>query len=706
MKSSYQENKNIFFVIKKKYLSHDSSISIVINNFLNKFKKKENKTTFEKSLNKLIEQIGDSSSKKIIPFSKNPTVSIIIPCHNQWLYTYRCVSSIIHSVENISYEIIIADDCSNDETKKCTGYFENIIHIRTESNIGFLKNCNHAALHASGKYIVLLNNDTLVMNNWLSSLLDTIENNHDIGLVGSKLIYPDGRLQEAGGIIWDDGNAWNYGRYEDPEQPEYNYLKEVDYISGASILVPKKIWDKIGGFNEMYSPAYCEDSDLALTIRQLGYKILYQPLSVVVHFEGISHGQEPVNNSREQNIKSYQIINNEKFRLKWHEYFKANLLPHGEKVFLARDKSQHKKSLLVIDHYAPTPDKDAGSKTMIQYLQLFVSMGYNIKFIGDNFHYMDNYTISLQQMGIEVLYGQNARNNLIKWMEQNGRFFDYIFLSRPSVSINYIELLKKYTKAKILYYGHDLHFLREQRRFEIEKNEKILKNVALWKKREVFVFNNVDIIMTPNYEEKNEILKIDSSYNVETILPFFYAEKAKPVDNFNQRHHIMFVGGFSHGPNVDAVKWFVESIWPTVKNQIKGINFLIVGSNIPPDISVLAGESIKILQNQTDEELYSLYESIRMVVIPLRFGAGVKGKTVECMNKGVPLVSTSIGIEGLENINKIISANNDELSFAEKIIDYYNNEEKLKELSEKEANYINNYFSLEIARKKMEKLFN
>jgi GT2 family glycosyltransferase len=120
--------------------------------------------------------------------------------------------------------------------------------VRNEKNLGFLKNCNHAASHARGKYIHFLNNDTEVKQGWLSSLVRLMESDGSIGLSGSKLVYPNGKLQEAGGIIWNDASGWNFGNRQNPEMPEFNYVKEVDYISGASMLVRKSLWEELGGF--------------------------------------------------------------------------------------------------------------------------------------------------------------------------------------------------------------------------------------------------------------------------------------------------------------------------------------------------------------------------------------------------------------------------------------------------------------------------
>ena len=171
------------------------------------------------------------------PEVSEPLVSIIIPVHNKWDYTYSCLYSILENSKDIPYEVIVADDVSTDETKDIGKYISGIRVIRNEMNLRFLKNCNNAAKQARGKYVLFLNNDTNVQKEWLKSLVELMEKDETIGMVGSKLVFPDGRLQEAGGIVWSDGSAMNYGRLDDPDKPEYNYVKEADYVSGACMMI-------------------------------------------------------------------------------------------------------------------------------------------------------------------------------------------------------------------------------------------------------------------------------------------------------------------------------------------------------------------------------------------------------------------------------------------------------------------------------------
>jgi O-antigen biosynthesis protein len=634
------------------------------------------------------------------PVYNKPEVSIIIPAYNNWECTRNCLISVYQYTEDVTYEIIVGDNVSTDETVNLEKYFTNLLYLRNPENLGYIKNINNAASHAKGKYILTLNNDTTVTPNWLRSMVDVMERDPAVGLVGSKLVFPDGTLQEAGGIVWKDAAAWNYGRTKDPEDPEYNYLKDVDYISGASNLIRKELWDKIKGLDERYVPAYFDDSDLAFSIRNQGYKVVYQPLSKVVHYEGLTHGTNP-----NSGTKQYQILNKQKFIDKWQKELGEDQFTEKENVFWARDRSKYKKTILVIDHYVPQFDKDAGSRTVYQYLELLAELGYNVKFLGDNFYRHEPYTTILQQKGIEVLYGPYYAQNWQKWVLDNQKHIDYILLNRPHISIKYIDFLRSKTNAKIFYYGHDLHYVRELKEYEVTKDKNKLKIADQWKKTEYTLFRKSDVILTPTLKEKELIVPDFKNKQVEVLPAFFYPEIAAPITNFNERKNILFVGGFTHTPNVDAVLWFVENVFPAVRKQHPDIQFIIVGSNMPSNIADLGSDNIIIKGFVSDDELKELYAGVQIAIMPLRYGAGLKGKTVEAMSKGIPLVSTSFGLEGIQGIEHLLTACDKEEEFARAIIDLYDNTNKLQQLSAEIVKYAKRHFTKDSAKMFFESIF-
>ncbi len=638
----------------------------------------------------------DSSDKRMADYDKlefpvyrHPKVSVIIPAYNQFAYTYSCLRAVLDHSGDVPYEVILADDCSTDITKQIGKLVQNIRHIRTPENLGFLRNCNHAAESANGEYIVFLNNDTQVQENWLQPLVDLLEHDERIGLTGSKLVYSDGFLQEAGGIVWQDASAWNYGNRKSPEDPEYNYVKETDYISGASIMIRRKLWKEIGGFDERFAPAYCEDTDLAFEVRKHGYKVVYQPLSVVVHYEGISNGTDI-----RSGLKAYQEVNQRKFYEKWKETLQSEHEPNGVNIFTAKDRSSHKKHILVVDHYVPHYDTDAGGRTAFMYLKLYVRMGFQVTFIGDNFYKHEPYTTELNQLGIEVLYGNFYYHNWQEWLRENGHYFDYIYLQRPHIAIKYIDLVKKYSDAKILYYAHDLHHIREYREYEITKDAEKLISSEKWKKIEYELFDKADVGHVVSAVEQKVMQEAFPDKPIRIIPVYIYNAVPNDINKkFALRKDLLYVGGFGHPPNIDAVLWFAKEVYPKVVKKYPQMKWYVVGGKVPKEIQNLASENIIIKGYVSDEDLEVLYRNCRIAVAPLRFGAGVKGKVVEAAYFQIPMVTTSVGAEGLQIEGEPLMIADGAAEMAELICNLYEDYERLKKMSDDGVRFVRKHFT-------------
>ncbi len=260
---------------------------------------------FEKNYKKIPESFS-------FKFFEKPLVSIVIPVYNQYKYTHACLWSILNNTENFEYEIIIGDDNSSDETMHIAKKIEGITVVRNEQNLGFLLNTNNAVSHARGKYIVLMNNDIIVRKNWLDSLLKTIEQDEKVGYVGGKYLEGSGLVHEAGSFVDKNGYTGFYHQLERAKSKEVNKLKEVDYCSACGVIFKKEVWDKIGGFDEIFSPGYYEDVDLCYQIKyNLGLKIVYQPECEMYHFHGQTHGEKATKQS---------ALNRAKFVQKWGKF--------------------------------------------------------------------------------------------------------------------------------------------------------------------------------------------------------------------------------------------------------------------------------------------------------------------------------------------------------------------------------------------------
>ena len=682
--------RNFFEIVKKEGMDginyHYKLVEEYENSKLNPFNADQFEVAkIEENVDKTLE---DYAKLSFVAY-ENPAVSIVIPVYNQFEYTYNCLASILKNSGSVAYEIIIADDCSTDLTQELEKVVDGINVLHNEKNLRFLLNCNNAAKHARGKYILFLNNDTQVQENWLQPLVDILEKDASVGMTGSKLVYSDGHLQEAGGIFWNDASAWNYGNRKNPDDPEFNYVKETDYISGASIMIRASLWNEIGGFDERFAPAYYEDSDLAFEVRKHGYKVVYQPLSVVVHFEGISNGTD-LNSGQ----KAYQVANQSKFYEKWKDVLEKEHFPNGENVFLAKDRSRFKKQILVVDHYVPHYDKDAGGKCTYMYLLMFVKMGFKVTFIGDNFFKHEPYTTDLNQHGIEVLYGNYYFENWQEWLKENLHYFDYVYLQRPHISIKYIDLVKEYSHAKVLYFAHDLHHVREYREYLLSKDEEKLKSSEHWKKIEYELFEKADVGHVVGSYEQGVMQKAFPNKPIRNIPLYIYEDVLNDINkNFKERKDLIYVGGFGHPPNIDAVLWFGKEVFPKVLEKYPDMVWHVVGGKVPIEIQEMASKNIIIEGFLSDEDLHALYRTCRMAVVPLRVGAGVKGKVVEAAYYQIPLVTTTIGAEGLscEEGNMVVEDDADKM--AELICDMYEDYDRLKQMSDAGIEFIQKYFT-------------
>ncbi|HIE01625.1 MAG TPA: glycosyltransferase [Thiotrichaceae bacterium] len=263
----------------------------------------------------------------VLPDVPSPRVSIVIPVFNQALYTYNCLLTLQACDQTISKEVIIINNASTDETAELLAQLQGAFTIlNNEENQGFVHACRQGAEVARGEFILFLNNDTQVMPGWLSNSLKAMDSDQTIGITGSKLIYPDGRLQEAGGIIFNDASGYHYGRSQNPLLPQFNQNRIVDYCSGASLMIRKSLWAQLGGFDLRYAPAYYEDTDLCFAARQAGYQVLYCHNSEVIHHEGKTAGTD-INSG----YKAFQAVNRKKFQEKWQAVLSTHLppLPHS-----------------------------------------------------------------------------------------------------------------------------------------------------------------------------------------------------------------------------------------------------------------------------------------------------------------------------------------------------------------------------------------
>jgi glycosyltransferase involved in cell wall biosynthesis len=279
-------------------------------------------------------------------------------------------------------------------------------------------------------------------------------------------------------------------------------------------------------------------------------------------------------------------------------------------------------------------------------------------------------------------------------------------MMRPHIAEKYIDIVNKLKpKPKTIYFGHDLHYLRLERQAELSGDGAAMAEASHWKEKEYKLFQKFDLIYYPSQVEIDEIHSKDPALPVKAIPLYAFAPLSEdPVDPA-KRTDLLFVGGFNHPPNADGLNWFMEDVFPSVLDNIPDLRIHIVGSKMPDEIRDLASNSVVVHGFISDEELEDLYSRIRMSVVPLRFGAGMKGKVLESLYYGVPLITTSIGAEGIPGSSDAMFVADDADEMSRCLIEGYCDLEKLSELSASGKKIINAHFSTDTVLGLIEKDF-
>ncbi len=644
--------------------------------------------------------LNSTSQRRIDHNLVQPTLAILIPVFNNWFATERCLRSILQTADCLSIDIYIVNDSSTDETVSELSRYPFVKVIHTPQNLGFTKACNHAFKLLDGyEYIYLLNNDTEVLEGFLTQSLHLMDTNPEIGLVGSTFFFPNGKIQECGGVVWSDGTGHNFGRGDTFGSLEYEFSRQVDYCSGAGLLIKNKALKAVDFFDDRYAPAYYEDTDLAFKFREAGYQVWVSSRSRVIHYEGVSHGTD-----ESSGIKSFQKINQQKFKEKWHseltDYHDSSA--DEQKILKAAMRLSHfgESAVLWIDDLVPDPKRDSGSVRAQHLLNLSVTLKPFIVFVP----MFQDHDLLLDPSIVEHKYivAKDIETSIL-FLRSISVEISHVWVSRVTSGIKAIsKILELCPEAKIIYDTVDLHHVRLAREAALEDSTSKQIEAQTYECQELRLIKISDTTILLSEYEKKLIDNLEIPGRTE-LLSNVHVSSTKSV-RFNETKGLFFIGGFRHSPNISGILWFVKQVWPLVPETIRISGLTIAGSHMPEEILNLKDQNISTVGwvEDSGNEL----RKHRISIAPLLVGAGVKGKIGEAMAEGIPVVATNIAMEGMgaEPGRHAIVADTPE-DFASAIVHLYQDESKWNEIQTSARALIEDKYSDTVALEKLRQIF-
>ena len=626
------------------------------------------KSSYDYQFRIWLESFLVSGSQLELPLSETPKVSILLVLYNRSELTFACLRSIAEC-RSEEIEVIIVDNASTDDTSKLLDHVIGVRIIRNSTNPHFLVAANQAAREARGEYILLLNNDAQLLPGSIRSALHTLTSSSDIGAVGGKIVHLDGALQEAGSIVWQDGSCFGYGRGDDPLSPEYMFRRDVDYCSGAFLLTPRRVWEKLGGFDEAFKPAYYEEADYCMRLREQGLRVVYEPDAVIVHYE-FGSSKSPARAIRLQAEHQHIFVEHHVEALKKQR-------PNGAGNALTARSRNTSNRILFLDDRVPHSWQGSGfprARTLILSLAkqgFFISV-YPVAEINESW---DLVYADLPRE-IEVLTGLGSR--MLEMFLRNRRgYYQCIVVSRP----HNMEILQSMMQAhpdwfeniRIIYDAEALFSRRDGLEMKLSGTPWSARKSNKELQKEIELASAAHCVISVSSKESAAF----SENGIKKVHVVGHSIDANPQPaQFDQRSGLLFVGAIhsESSPNADSMIWFLTEVFPIIRKKLgENIRLTIAGVNKSPRIRELAGPSVHITGYLPD--LAELYAGARLFIAPTRYAAGLPHKIHEAAARGLPVVATPLLANQLEWTDRELAIADDAKSFAAACCALYNDQE-------------------------------
>lgn len=579
--------------------------------------------------------LSDGSSMDL-PHANDPLVSIVIVTFNKAPLTYSCLRSIAACTE-VPMEVIVVDNASEDRTRKMIERLRNVRTIMNERNEHYLSACRQGSEEAAGKYLLFLNNDIQLFPGSIESAVATLETDDTIGALGGKILQLDGTLQEAGCMVFRDGRCKGYGRGKNPFAPPYSFRRDVDFCSGAFLLTRRDLYERLGGLDEDFTPAYYEDVDYCLRLRQAGYRIVYDPSINVIHYEFGSSRPEEAERLMERNRKIFVAKH-------------AGILSRHQSssacnVHTARFAPGKVPRVLYIDDRIPHVCLGSGFPRSNAILRALQNLDWFTTFFPTTpcpQSWKSVYTDLPREVEVIV---NGHRENLAEFLEERTGYYDAILISRPHNMELLQNLYRKNSSLKngipVIYDAEAIFALREIERRNLLGRAPSEKEANRLIETEISQARASNSVITVSSREKDHF----TGRGFKKVFVLGHAITPDMTETpFEKRTGFLFVGAMHDemSPNADSVVWFTTEVLPRIRRRLSDGNarFYVVGYNRCENVWALAGDAVQVIG--TVEDLRPYYEAARVFVAPTRFGAGVPLKIYEAYANGIPVVTTRL----------------------------------------------------------------
>jgi GT2 family glycosyltransferase/glycosyltransferase involved in cell wall biosynthesis len=657
------------------------------------------KRTIRKRRNMELGEFLASGSRISFIQHGTPEVSVLIVLFNQAAFTLDCLRA-LQAITDVGLEVIIVDNASTDDTRRLLQCVHGAKILLNETNTGFVRAVNQAAREARGECLLLLNSDAVPRPGSMRWAWETLESSSDIGAVGARLILPNDTVQEAGSIIWNDGNCNGYGRGLPEEYFECMFRRDVDYCSAAFLLIRRSLFEQLGGFDENFSPAYYEETDFCMRLRANGYRVVYDPRVAVDHFEFASS----LNQSA---TRALQARNSGLFRSKHETVLKKHFVQGPGVHFHARSRRATRGNILFLDDLVPLATRGSGCPRALSLLMSMHRAGYFVTFWPLR-QAEETLEASYQILPLEMeLVIGLADTALPEFLTERAGFYHTIFVSRPQNMEKIVKIQKVspelFEGVGIIYDAEAIFSVRETKKAELSGSPLSAEEAESLLNEELQLAKSAAAISVTSKADEN----IYRSAGFENIYVLGGAIPPTPRMNpFSARQGILFVGRLleNDSPNTDSLLWFLMKVLPEIRRHL--------GEKVP--VNILGASTSSVLHTFQDgtfklrgpvDDLSPWFGQSRIFIAPTRFAAGISIKVVEAAANGLPVVATNILADQLGWKNGIdLLSSDDPLTFANHCVRLYSDEDLWNTIRESALNKIRTDFSEELQSRLLEEM--